>query len=368
MCLKHNLIVFYVLILLLLQGYGSVAQTGVITGIVMDALTAEPLPFAHVFVNQTTIGTATNERGHYTLNNVPVGESALVVSFVGYKSLLQKIQVKEGVTLQLDVKLYDDNKQLENIEVKGTRDREWQRQLKKFEKYFFGYSTFAKSIRILNPWVLDFSEPGNNTFMATSSRPLEIINEALGYRVFYYLKSLMTNSEGYNIIGEVRFEEINADDPKVIKMHEQNRKQVYNGSLRHLMKSIINDKVQEEGFNLYTEMIGYESSPYRSSIFSEQLNKSIQSFPTKNIIIPGKAEGEFIIPLKQRLEIHYVFERSNTKVYSDITCPVSWLEVKDGFLRVNSNGIILNPPFAVVSGAMYDDRVAHLLPYNYLPN
>ena len=349
----------------------SFAQTSVVTGKVRDAATAEPLPFANVFINQTTIGTATDAQGNYTLKNVPVGANEIVFSFVGYKSYPSKIQIKEGETKQLDIRLQSDDVQLETVEVKGTRDKEWDKQLKKFEKVFLGATKFAGSTKILNAWVLDFKETeinGKDVFTATASKPLEIENQALGYRVFYYLKSMASNAEGHNITGEVRFEEITTSDPKTTKTWNQNRMDAYNGSFRHLIKSIIAGNAQEEGFNLYTDKSGYENTPYRSAVFSAQLDKSIQVFSTKNSVMPGVNKDEFTIPIKQRVEVHYTQKRSQMKVYSDITYPVSWLQVSGGVIKANSKGILLNPANVMVSGAMYEARVADLLPYNYSPD
>jgi hypothetical protein len=369
--ISSRIVFFACLLLMVAQGFQSFAQTSVITGRVIDAVTAEPLPFAHVFVNQTTIGTVTDNHGVYALKSIPIGENTIVFSFVGYKSHQLKIQLKGDETSSMNIRLQPDDKQLETVEVTGTRDKEWEKQVKKFENVFLGKTKFAESTKIVNPWTLDFKESklnGTDVFMATSSKPLEIENNALGYRVFYYLKSMVANSGGYSITGEVRFEEINSDDPKIVKTWSQNRLNAYEGSLRHLLKSIIDGNVREEGFNLYIGMRGYENSLSRTAVFSEQLNKSIESFSPENSVTQGKAEGEFIIPLKQRVEIHYIQGRPAMKIYNDIFCPVSWLEVNEGFLRVNSNGIVLNPPFAIVSGAMYDDRVANLLPYNYSQN
>lgn len=366
--LKHtHKILFTCLLLFIGQPFDAAAQHGTIAGKVLDAVTGEPLPFAHVFVNQTTIGAVTDSQGQYNLHDVPAGESTMVVSFVGYTSYLQRIQIKDGETKHVDIRLEPDDKQLDNVEVKGTRDKEWDRQLKKFERYFLGSNSFARATTLVNPWILEFNESANNAFIATSSGALEIENNALGYRVFYYLKSMVANAEGYSITGEVRFEEMRSEEPKTIRRWNDNRITSYKGSLRHLLKAMMDDRVQQEGFNLYTDMAGYEKSPHRSAIFSEQLHKTIQPFSSTNSVSQGKAAGEFIIPLKQRIEIHYTPGRTTSKVYNDISCPISWLEVKDGYIRINSNGIILNPPFAVVSGAMYDNRVANLLPYNYLP-
>lgn len=370
---KSNPIGFFVGVALLLTTLAipSVAQTAVVSGKVRDAATNEPLPFANVFINQTTIGTATDAQGNYTLKNVPAGVNEMVFSFVGYTPYQTKIQLKDGESKQLDIRLQADDIQLENVEVKGTRDKVWDKQLKKFEKVFLGTTKFAGSTQILNSWVLDFNEVemnGKEVFSATASKPLEIENNALGYKVYYYLKSMASNADGHSITGDVRFEEMTSDDPKTIKTWNQNRMDAYRGSLRHLVKSIIDGNAQEEGFNVYTGKSGFENSTQRTAVFAAQLDKSIQLFPTKNIVIPGKSEGEFTIPVKQRLEVHYTQKRSLLKVYSDVTFPVSWLQINGGILRANANGILLNPGNVILSGAMYEARVADLLPYNYSPD
>lgn len=362
--------VFSSCFLLLSVAFIAQAQTGEIRGKVLDAKTLEPLPFSNVFINNTTLGVAADQNGNYLLNNIPVGPNEIVFSFVGYQSYQKKIQVKDGQSFQLDIRLLPDEKVLETVVVSGTRDKEWDKQLKKFEKVFFGNTKFANSCKILNSWVLDFKESeinGKSLFTATALRPLEIENSALGYKINYYLKSLLSTSDGYNIIGEVRFEELKSTDPKLVKAQNQNRVNAYYGSLRHLLKSIVAGKVKDEGFNLYTDKSGYENNPYRSENFAAQLDKSIEAFNTGNLVLPEKNEGEFEIQIKKRLEIHYTRIRSTVRVYSDISYPVSWLQVNGGVVKVNSKGIVLNPGNLVVLGAMNDARVADLLPYNYSP-
>lgn len=362
---------FFFIVLLSLFTLTATAQTGVITGKVRDAATAEVLPFTHVFINQTTIGTVSDAQGVYTLNQVPEGTHEVIFSFVGYKPYQTRIQIKGGESRQLDIRLQSDDMQLETVEVKGTRDKEWDKQLKKFEKVFLGSTRYASSTKILNAWVLDFKEielQGKEVFTATASQPIEIENQALGYKIYYYLKSMASNTEGHNITGELRFEELVSSDPKTVKAWNQNRLDAYYGSLRHLVKSLINGTAEKEGFNLYIDKSGYENSMQRTSVFSAQLDKSIKSFTTKDIVLPGKTEDEFTIALKQRLEIHFTRERAALKTYSDIIFPVSWLQVNGGSLRANAKGILLNPSQVIVSGAMYEARVADLLPNNYLPD
>ncbi|MEJ7659882.1 MAG: carboxypeptidase-like regulatory domain-containing protein [Hymenobacter sp.] len=42
------------------------AQAG-LSGTVRDSVTRQPLPFASVFLANTTLGATTNEQGHYVL-------------------------------------------------------------------------------------------------------------------------------------------------------------------------------------------------------------------------------------------------------------------------------------------------------------
>jgi hypothetical protein len=55
-----------------------------LTGIVHDQLTGEVLPFASIQVEGTTIGTATNTDGLFTLINVPSDTCTLRIQYVGY--------------------------------------------------------------------------------------------------------------------------------------------------------------------------------------------------------------------------------------------------------------------------------------------
>ncbi|MEQ1588409.1 MAG: carboxypeptidase-like regulatory domain-containing protein, partial [Cyclobacteriaceae bacterium] len=344
-------------------------QTGEVKGKILDSKTLEPLPFSNIFINNTTLGVAADQNGSYLLNNIPVGSNEIVFSFVGYQSYQKKIQIKSGETIQLDIRLLPDETVLETVVVSGTRDKEWDKQFKKFEKIFFGNTRFASSCKILNSWVLDFKESeanGKSLFTATASRPLEIENLALGYRIDYHLKNLASTSDGYSIIGEVRFEELKNTDPKLLKTRDQNRADAYYGSLRHLLRSIVAGQVKEEGFNLYTDKGENENNPYRTANFAAQLDKSIESFKTDNFVLPDKNGDDFAIQITKRLEVHYTRVRS-AKVYNDISYPVSWLQVNGGVVKVNSKGIVLNPANLVVLGAMNDARVANLLPYNYSP-
>jgi hypothetical protein len=357
-------------ILTILLSQTSAAQTAVISGKVRDANSNEFLPFTNVFINQTTIGASADKTGSYVLENIPVGSNEIIFSFVGYKSYRLRVDIKPDETRQLDIRLIPEDVMLENVVVTGTRDKVWQKQLKKFETVFLGTNRFSSSCKIINPEVLEFNESAENgreLFTAIASRPLQIENDALGYRIEYHLKNLASTSEGYNINGEVRFEELQTTDDKRIKSWNQNRVEAYQGSIRHLVKSIIEGRAKEEGFNIYTDKKGFENATQRIGTFGAQLEKTVESFSFADKVTSSKDSQEYIIQLKQRLEVHFTKVNTPVKVYSDINYPVSWLQVSGGILRVNSQGVVLNPSNLIVSGSMFQARVADLLPYNYLP-
>src|SRR6185369_14591599 len=111
----------------------SISAQG-IQGSVVDVKTIEPLPFANVYLNNTTIGTVSNASGEFELKNIPVGSYELIISFIGYESFKQPI-VCEGNNLRLDtIRMSPAKIELANINVTATRDKSWEKQLKKFEK------------------------------------------------------------------------------------------------------------------------------------------------------------------------------------------------------------------------------------------
>ena len=69
------------------------AQTCTITGKVIDSKTQEPIPFANVFLNNTTLGTVTELNGEFVLKNIrQPAVHELVFSFVGYETYKTKIR------------------------------------------------------------------------------------------------------------------------------------------------------------------------------------------------------------------------------------------------------------------------------------
>ncbi len=343
------------------------AQTATISGRVLDSKTLEPLPFANVFINYTTMGTATDEKGYYKLNNIPVGQNEVIFSFVGYQSYQTKVELTGGQQLVINAKLVRDDKLLDNVQVQGTRDKEWDRQLKKFIRAFLGTARSASHCKIINPWVLEFKED-KEMLAAEALDNLYIENDELGYTISYTLKKFITKTNSFSILGNARFEEMKTSDESIRSKWARNRIIAYEGSQQHLFKAILNHSLNIEGFILYNDKIGFENSP-RSSVFARELGHSIELFDTTRIqIFPDPLTNEPTILLKDRIEVHYTKSSSRTKIYDDVIAPVSWIDLKNGSIKVNSNGIVLDPENIVTSGYISSLRIADMLPINYKPD
>jgi hypothetical protein len=73
------------------------ATTGTVTGRVTDTKN-EGIPGVTVVIEGTTLGSSTDIEGNYTISNVPAGGRVLVISFVGYTTVRQLINVTAGST------------------------------------------------------------------------------------------------------------------------------------------------------------------------------------------------------------------------------------------------------------------------------
>ncbi|WP_369048330.1 TonB-dependent receptor [Tenacibaculum sp. UWU-22] len=97
---------------------------GIVSGLLSDKeMDNAPLPFANVFIKNTTIGTTTDMDGNYTLSVTP-GNHIIVFSFVGYQTIEKPIEIKTGTTTTLNVIISaNEGVALKEIEIKGSASK-----------------------------------------------------------------------------------------------------------------------------------------------------------------------------------------------------------------------------------------------------
>lgn len=72
------------------------AQSGTLTGEVVDDRNDEPLPGVNIFIQELQRGAATNFDGEFTIQNIPYGTYTARVSFVGYRTLNQEFTISSS--------------------------------------------------------------------------------------------------------------------------------------------------------------------------------------------------------------------------------------------------------------------------------
>lgn len=350
--------------LLLFVAVATYAQTGSVKGRVIDAKTFKPLAFATVYLNQTTIGAVTNDKGDFDIKNIPPGMFDLVVTYLGYQQYQSRITVTEETPVTMSIKMVASATNLNQVLVKAKRDDKWNDLYDKFQKQFFGVSPYTSECKILNPWVLEFTEDSNGILSAKASLPIEIENLGLGYTITCTLKEFQAGASVYKISGTYRFTEAATTDQTLGELWHSRRQEVYRGSPRHLFKSIIEHRVVEEGFDLYADVSNNIQIIRNSSFLT---NLSLKHLEPNDLLEGGKRTGEYVIKLPARTEVHYLARSAQAKIYRNIPHPISWIEVSGGSVEVNAAGIVTNPNKMVVLGAMSEARIAEVLPLDFQP-
>ncbi|MCB0718709.1 MAG: TonB-dependent receptor [Bacteroidetes bacterium] len=103
----------------------AVAQTGSISGVVVDSETGETLIGANVFLEGTTIGTTTDLDGKYLIPDVEVGLHNLVFRYIGFQiQVVQNVEVVEGQTTKIDMVMTEESIGLNEVVVEARAIRD----------------------------------------------------------------------------------------------------------------------------------------------------------------------------------------------------------------------------------------------------
>jgi iron complex outermembrane receptor protein len=95
----------YIIALLFLVSFSSLAQNYTVSGKVTDGTTGEALVGANVYISEVTTGAASDVNGKYSIT-VPAGAYNIVCSYIGYTKIEKEINVTADMTLDFAMKEY----------------------------------------------------------------------------------------------------------------------------------------------------------------------------------------------------------------------------------------------------------------------
>ncbi len=115
-----------ILLLILFFGitYLGFSQSGTVRGFVYDEDSGEPIIYTNVYMKGTSIGAATDLNGSFTITKIPVGDYTLMITYMGYDTLIMPIHVKDDGMITKKLYLKPGSVQLQQVKITGKRKEE----------------------------------------------------------------------------------------------------------------------------------------------------------------------------------------------------------------------------------------------------
>jgi hypothetical protein len=356
---------FWLQTLLILAQTPTVTLTGTVT----DEQTGKPLPYANVYINNSSIGTTTNEKGAYTLSNLPIGNLEVAVSLLGYTSIKQTLRFEQPGRKTVLFKM-KEGMQLEGVVIYSKGGRKREQYLKIVTRELLGTSRFSKLCKILNPEVLRIRMDDAGHLMAQTNSPLKIENRALGYLIHQDLYDFDFYEGKVYYGGNTRFELLKPENEAQAKQWRANQKQAYLGSLKQLLTSMVTDSLRENGFRVFQEI------PESQRMFTtvrpingqnpvrNHLHNRIEEVRGTQLVRPGELETERLVVSPTKLEVVNLNKRGRSP-YTDLPYAYTLITMPQGYIVISPQGWVVMPMGFEIAGDLGSDRFANLLPSDW---
>ena len=350
-----------------------------ISGKVLDE-NGEALNNVNVFLNGTTIGRSTDIDGNYKLESIPPGYYDIVFSHIGYENAVYQISEYNGGARIQKHQMELDLGQLEEVEVISNRvtsaQSTWELYYKTFKEELLGTSDNAQSCVIENPEALNFSfNDSKNILTAFASDPLTIRNDALGYRIKYFLESFRKSHEDLRYRGKMRFSNLDPLKGPDRRNWKNNRKESFNGSFNHFKKALLKGELKKQGFRVYRIR----------SVENLEVGKKNELEESDILVFKG---DHYVLDFKNYLMVEYRKEKEsidflNDAEYMNFLYPnlisdegilvkgpghqLSVVRLLKGSIKIDLSGQILDKFALSTYGYWSWERLGDLVPINYDP-
>ncbi|WP_420319101.1 carboxypeptidase-like regulatory domain-containing protein [Ekhidna sp.] len=350
-----------------------------ISGNVSDE-NGKPLSGTNIFLDGTTIGVASDIDGNYKLESIPPGFYNLVFSYVGYENGVYQISESNGGSRIQNHQMTPDLGQLEEVEVISTRIRRaqdsWLSHYMVFKRELIGLSENAEACVIENPEVLSFNyDKPSNSLRAYAKEPLQIRNDALGYRVSYFLESFLKEGDDLRFRGKMRFRNLDPINGTERREWKKNRKESYNGSLNHFKKSLLEGNLKKQGFRIYSLRSLDDFEIDRDNQMSESdiliFKRDHYALDFRNyLIVEYRKEKEsvgFLLHSGFTQLLHAKHLTNEGVLLKDPGYQISIIQLLRGSVRIDLSGEVMDRFGLTTFGYWSWERTADLVPINYDP-
>lgn len=335
-----------------------------------SASDGEPIPGAQVFLNGTTIGVATLADGSFTLEDIRASSVELVIRSLGFESVSLTLDLQvmdEPLRIQLVEEIYE----MDEITITPDKD-EWEYNFEVFRNALIGQGPFSDDTRILNEEVLGFDYTVNDTLNeleAFARDKLIIDNDALGYRVEFYLQAFRIDYKR-NVqffAGQTFFIPKESRRKRTNNRWKENRMTAYTGSFVHFTRSLIEGSPEVAGFEVKHEQrkdgaryVSREILP-ASYYFSRNSEDGTYFYHMRdfylNVTFTDEYEDETYLDYIRRS-----FDQ-NPRTMVDFQRSV-FIPLTDT-VRVDPTGIVINPDDVLFDGYWGFEKLSDMLPADY---
>lgn len=381
---------------LLIFGLASAGYAQNLRGRIVDASTNEPLAFANVYYNNTTIGVQSDVSGNFSIKSIGL-QVELVVSYLGYETL--NFPITESYSDRILVfKLVPKVNEMKAFEVNSKRGKAWYENLEVFKQLAIGTTFFANDCKILNPEVLQFAyDTATFTMRASADEPLQIEHKAFGFKINYELRQYEYNVIDHNfIITGYPFFTFMTGSKQQERRWRNNQLLAYEGSLLHFGHSVHQRKLQEEGFELrwvermlnpnFQETAQSKSAlsalkkipfyqavrrdnPYQQTLNASEVQKFIERVDTSKVDYPDflvERDSTLFLHFKNYLQVKYT-NSSYSWAPGQYGPRTSLIFLDKAFIELDATGRILDPSAVRVEGYWASQLLGDLLPLDYQP-
>ncbi len=337
-----------------------------ISGKVID-MDKSVVPFASIFVNNTRIGTSTNENGFFTLT-IPtrIQQVELVITSVSYTTIKKKLTDKDP-NLQNLVIAFESGIQLKEVAITAKRDKEWKRKWKIFEQGLMGESDLRSSCTILNPEVVRLEYDKDNNVVATADKPLIIQNNALGLIIYYQIDFFETDGVKTLYSGSKFFKNLDSNNTDLQKKWVKPRKEAYVNTFRNFLVSLSQQKLKENRFVVYKILVPKTMYFGKTSVTEEIFKKSIVLCRAEDIFFYDYNTEQFTLYSDKPLMIFTMNKNATVRVFSDFPYMYSIINLPNSYFNFTANGWLSKPNGITIRGFWGDEGFANMLPDDYLP-
>jgi len=243
---------YFIIVFTLLSFQGLFSQA--LSGKVYDSKTELPLEGVSLYFDGSSIGTVTSKEGYFSIDPKFNSNAFLIVSHIGYKT--ENISYEE-LGKDLRIGLSEDLFELQEVTLVSDPFTRKQK-LKVFRKEFLGETKAAKNCQIKNEDALDlYFNSNDNTLNVYAEKPLIVSNNYLGYTLRFDLRNFKINfrkkslerkdnMESTILLGHIFFEDISEKEMKFL----ERRKDVYQGSIQHFIRTLWNQNWLNETFEI----------------------------------------------------------------------------------------------------------------------